>query len=551
MGSPRIILAGIGPKLEGLHWEFDKSLRLGRQGNLDLVLHDFTVERLHAEIKYSGLKWVLRDLADDNRYPTFVNGIPLEGGQHDLANQDLLQVGQVLLKVVALEAAPPDDLAVETRTVPMPTRVLPASAQASDRNDPRMAGPGGMEPAAGVIRTAVPGNLAPSFAELQIQATAQHSWDQALELVSLNEPKQLSGPGLLALLRANHHLSNLSSLDDLLKSILGDAIVSLNAQRGAILLVDPEIDQLVLKALSAPNLAAAKKGYSKTLVERCFRRGESLLCRDVRADQVLAAARSVQMGAMSSVLCTLLRTPRKRLGVLHLDRGPLQEPFTESDLYLADAVAASVAVGIECAQAVELQRDQFVQTVTTLARAVEMRDQYTGDHTRRVTDYALLLAEELKVDHAEKHQIQIGTPLHDIGKIGIDDAILRKPGKLTPGEFDAMKTHTVKGAAILERIGSLNPMIPIVRHHHERWDGSGYPDGLGREKIALTARIVAVADAFDAMTSQRPYRPAMPAQLAFLEILSKAGTHFDPSCVQAFMRLRSRIESMLRQSSKV
>jgi putative nucleotidyltransferase with HDIG domain len=289
------------------------------------------------------------------------------------------------------------------------------------------------------------------------------------------------------------------------------------------------------------------KGYSKTLAERCFRRGESLLCQDASADESLQSARSVKQGDMSSVICALLRTPRQRLGILHLDRGPFEEPYTENELYLADAIAASVAVGIECAQLVEQQREQFVQTVTTLARAVELRDQHTGDHTKRVTNYALLLADTMKVPHAERSQLEIGTPLHDIGKIGIDDAILRKPGKLTPAEFDAMKTHTVKGAEIVESIGSLNSVVPIVRHHHERWDGAGYPDRLQREQIALTARIVAVADAFDAMTSHRPYRPAMPAQLAFLEILSKAGTHFDPACVQAILRIRPQIETMLKK----
>jgi HD-GYP domain-containing protein (c-di-GMP phosphodiesterase class II) len=162
------------------------------------------------------------------------------------------------------------------------------------------------------------------------------------------------------------------------------------------------------------------------------------------------------------------------------------------------------------------------QTVTSLFRAVEVRDQYTGGHTRRVTDYAVLLAEELKLSATERYQIQIGTPLHDIGKIGIDDAILRKPGKLTPEEFEMMKTHTVKGAAILQAMDNLRLIIPIVRHHHERWDGTdgtGYPDGLARDGIPLTARIVAVADAFDAMTSDRPYRSALRTDHAFRELV--------------------------------
>ncbi len=223
-------------------------------------------------------------------------------------------------------------------------------------------------------------------------------------------------------------------------------------------------------------------------------------------------------------------------------------PFDEDDFFLADAVAAHVAIGIESAMLVEEQREQFAQTVASLARAVDVRDYSTGNHTRRVTDYSLLLADELKLSPQERFQIQIGSPLHDIGKIGIDDAILRKPDRLTAVEFEAMKLHTVKGAAILESINALNSMIPIVRHHHERWDGSGYPDGLAADQIALTARIVAVADAFDAMTSDRPYRKALSTAAAFAELAAKAGSHFDPNCAQAFLRLRPYVEQlMLRQ----
>jgi putative nucleotidyltransferase with HDIG domain len=336
----------------------------------------------------------------------------------------------------------------------------------------------------------------------------------------------------------------------LLQSILADTVAALRAQRGTIILADPDTGVLSLKATHAPKISPNETGrpYSKTLVKRCFELGESILCDDVNADEALVMARSIRHGAMASVICALLRTPRKRVGILHLDRGFFDEPFSENDLYYADAIAASVAVGIETAQMIEQQRDQFIETVTTLARTVEMRDQYTGDHTRRVTDYALMLAEELNLSNNEKYQIQIGTPLHDIGKIGIDDAILRKPGKLTADEFEFMKTHTVKGAVMLDAMKHLVPMIPIVRHHHERWDGTGYPDHLHDEQIPLIARIVSIADAFDAMTSNRPYRPAFSAEHAFLELIAKAGTHFDPNCVDAFMRLRAGIEERMKKA---
>src|SRR5262249_50590873 len=156
-------------------------------------------------------------------------------------------------------------------------------------------------------------------------------------------------------------------------------------------------------------------------------------------------ANSVAHGAMTSIICALLRTPRQKLGVLHLDRGPLQPPFSREEFHLADAMAATVSVGIESAQLVEKQKQQVLQTVTALGRAVEIRDLYTANHTNRVTSYALLLAEELKLSDPERLLLQIGTPLHDIGKIGIEDAVLRKPSSLTASEFEHMKTHTLKG----------------------------------------------------------------------------------------------------------
>src|SRR5205085_4122571 len=127
-------------------------------------------------------------------------------------------------------------------------------------------------------------------------------------------------------------------------------------------------------------------------------------------------------------------------------------------------------------------------------------------------------------------------------KIGIDDAILRKPGKLSPAEFDVMKTHTTRGAKILEQVPDLASVIPIVRSHHERWDGLGYPDGLKGEDIPRLARIVAVADAFDAMTSDRPYRKGLDAKVAFAEVEKHKGRQFDPDCAAAFLAIRQRIE---------
>jgi putative nucleotidyltransferase with HDIG domain len=178
-----------------------------------------------------------------------------------------------------------------------------------------------------------------------------------------------------------------------------------------------------------------------------------------------------------------------------------------------------------------------------------MRDEYTGNHTQRVTAYSLILAEELGMPEAERRKLQVATLLHDIGKIAIDDQILRKPGRLSDPEFDRMRTHVLRGWEIIQMIPGLAWALPVVRGHHERWDGRGYPDGLAGEGIPLTARVVAVADAFDAMTSDRPYRAGMPAARAFAELQAGAGTHFDPGCVAAFLRVRAKVEAMLERDA--
>src|SRR5205807_5467684 len=200
----------------------------------------------------------------------------------------------------------------------------------------------------------------------------------------------------------------------------------------------------------------------------------------------LSRADSVARGNMRSVLCALLRSPQRRLGVLHLDRTPTDKALTVAHLTLSDALAASIAGSIESAQFIlAKQRSWFIQTVVTLAQAVELRDPYTAGHAERVTEYALLLADELKLPAEARQQIEIGGPLHDIGKIGIRDSVLCKAGRLTDEEFEHMKSHTVKGAAILGTIPELATVLPIVRNHHERRNGRGYPDCLAAKEIPL------------------------------------------------------------------
>jgi putative nucleotidyltransferase with HDIG domain len=194
-------------------------------------------------------------------------------------------------------------------------------------------------------------------------------------------------------------------------------------------------------------------------------------------------------------------------------------------------------------------QDTYLMTIEALAAAVEARDPYTHGHTRRVEEYAVIMARALGCTEPEIHALQRACVLHDIGKIGIEDAILRKQARLEPDEAMRMQKHPVIGVDMLKGIDFLDPVLPLIRHHHERWDGNGYPDELRADEIPLGARILAVADAVDAMTSDRPYRAARTFEYAKTEILKGSATHFDPEVVTAFIKSQRDIEDLLRASA--
>lgn len=492
----RIRLRGMNGEVEGRVWESDGDLRVGRLASLEIVLDDSSVSRRHAEVHPTDQGWNVRDLGSTNG--TYVNDARLASNEdRPVKGRDTVQFGKVRMAVEMLD-----------------------EEKDQEKDD--------------LLKTG----------HILVEASTASSWEDAIKGVALDRSRSpRPGEQLQALLRAGHHLVHIESLPELLHSILNDAVAVLDGQRGAIVLADGPKGELQIRAL-ATGRRAEKQGrffFSQSLAQRCFTRGESILCCSVSDDPELSTAQSIADGAMASVLCVLLRTPRRKLGVLHLDRNYWQKPFSADDLHLADALAANVSAGIECASLLHKQKELFINTITLLGQAVELRDQYTGGHTARVSNFSMLLAQKLELTDGDLNLIRIGTPLHDIGKIGIDDAILRKPGKLTPEEFAIMQTHTTKGATILETIPDFGPVIPIVRSHHERWDGNGYPDKMAGEAIHHLARIVAVADAFDAMTSDRPYRKGMAPEIAFAEVEKQSGKQFDPNFATAFLEMKDRV----------
>lgn len=187
--------------------------------------------------------------------------------------------------------------------------------------------------------------------------------------------------------------------------------------------------------------------------------------------------------------------------------------------------------------------------ISTLAQALEARDHYTQGHSSRVAEVAVLLARELGLSREEQDVVRHGCLLHDIGKIHVPDAVLRKPGALSDDEYQLMRKHPAIGEQICRPLAFARPFLAIVRHHHERWDGKGYPDGLKGEEVSVHARITAIADAWDAMTSDRPYRTALPPQVAFGRLEEGAGTQFDPNLIEVFVRvMKRRVEASPEES---
>jgi HAMP domain-containing protein len=221
----------------------------------------------------------------------------------------------------------------------------------------------------------------------------------------------------------------------------------------------------------------------------------------------------------------------------HTEIGELAENFN----VMSQSIEAAIA---QLKKAAHENHLLFLNSVRMLAAAIDAKDPYTRGHSERVARYSIGIGKNLALPEKEMRNLRISALLHDVGKIGIDDRILRKPGALSDEEFEVMKQHPAKGAAIMSGVAQLIDIIPGMKYHHEKWSGGGYPDGLEGEQIPMQARIVAIADTFDAMTTNRPYQKAMEIGYVVEKIKSFAGTRFDP--LSAVKRGDIQIEEQVR-----
>jgi HD-GYP domain-containing protein (c-di-GMP phosphodiesterase class II) len=281
--------------------------------------------------------------------------------------------------------------------------------------------------------------------------------------------------------------------------------------------------------------------------------GESAVVNDIENDPRHFKAATKKAGAFvtRNMVCVPLRIRGETIGVLQAlnkvssisdARTPIksQALFHDEDRKLLEALSHQVSIAVENSRLYENLKKSFFETVEAMAEAIEKKDHYTGGHTKRVVHYSLCISKYLNLTAEELERVRLGALLHDVGKIGIEDKILKKQSPLDDDEWTIMQKHPGLGFDIMSRVESLKDVIGGMHFHHERWDGKGYPRGLKGEQIPRIARIIAVADAYDAMVSTRPYRKGMDPKIAYDEIVKNRGTQFEPEVVDAFIEAFKR-----------
>lgn len=483
-----VVLSG---SLKGRHVPLTDTLTIGRGPENGVPLNDLQVSRRHAVVERRPEGVVLRDLGSGNG--TYVGG----------------------RRILEVRLTPGDVFSVG----PAELRYEKVPTVARSRNQTVMAvrfegGEGGAvqaEPAAAVYQT---------FFESSTRARTHE------ELADVQRR-------LAAVYAANELIASERNLTRLFERVMEQIFALVPAHNGVILLRHADTGALATEYVRTSQ-PGGEVVISSTIMQRASERGEAVLTYDAAGDARFGGG-SIIAQNISSAMCAPLVHQDANLGVVYVDTRGTTHAFTQKDLELLVAVAGPAAIAIRNAQYVQQLEQAYEDTLLAMANAIEMRDHYTVGHTWRVTNFALAMARELGWPEERLRLCEMGGVLHDIGKIAIPDAILGKPGKLTDDEFQMMRVHPERGARMMRDIQFLEPLIPYCLYHHERYDGKGYPFGLAGEAIPIEGRLLAVADTFDAMTSNRPYRKGLDPEVALAEIEKGGGTQFDPVCVGALV----------------
>ena len=364
---------------------------------------------------------------------------------------------------------------------------------------------------------------------------------------SVGDQLKLKESQLRALMSVGQVINSSMGLRRVLEEVMDSLITLMRAERGFLMLRESngEFVVRIARGIAHINLDGEAFKVSRTVVNKVTESGRPVLTTNAQSDPRFDAQMSVAAYQLRSILCVPLKIKDELIGVLYVDNRAHAGIFKENDLELISAFADQAAVAIESARLFEdLQESHreleraYQATLEGWVRALDLRDKETEGHTQRVTILTHRLARSMGVDSDAIVHITRGALLHDIGKMAIPDGILLKPGQLTDDERKLIQKHPVYAYEMLRPIDFLVPAIDIPYCHHEKWDGTGYPRGLRGEEIPFAARIFPVIDVWDALTSDRPYRKAMPHDEVRQRIKADSGKHFDPMVIEAFMDVK-------------
>ncbi|MBI2894385.1 MAG: response regulator [Deltaproteobacteria bacterium] len=339
----------------------------------------------------------------------------------------------------------------------------------------------------------------------------------------------------ISLYKVSEAIAQSLSLDEVFDTVLDTAMVESAADVVTVLVDDREGSYVERSRRVRGDLAAGRIGVGSLDVPAIlshFQDDRPLRFHGPKADRFVRTSEDESLRARS-IVSIPMRIQGRTIGFLNAISYTEGRKFDEGQRKVLSILANRASASIENARLYEDLKATFQQTIHGLARALDKMDRYTAGHSDRVTHLAAIVAKKLVLPHPEIEVVRQSGLMHDIGKIGVH-ANLNKPGKLSQEEYEIFKLHPVYGREILDPIKFLHPLIPGVHMHHERWDGRGYPLGRKGTDIPLSARILAVADTYDAMTSDRAYRRALPHEVAMTELERCAGSQFDPECVAAF-----------------
>jgi len=341
------------------------------------------------------------------------------------------------------------------------------------------------------------------------------------------------------LLKATEAITLTLELDPLLDTIMELGMKIMDAEGCSVLLVHEKGKKLQFVAASGAKKEEIKKlslDMGEGVAGWVVQNDQPLLIEDVSKDTRFSKRVDETLGQKTkSLICIPLKVKNRIIGVMEVINKRGDRIFTERDKALFKLLSAQAAVAIERAKLYQDLEEMYISTVKSLAAAIDAKDPYTRAHSERVTRFSLLIARELGLDEKIQKNVQLCALLHDVGNIGVPILVLRKKEKLTDEDWNQIRRHPVLGAEIISPIRQLEELIPNVRHHHERYDGKGYPDSLKGEEIPLISRILAVADTFDALTSERSYRNGLSDKAALEEIEICKGTQLDPACADALL----------------